>query len=147
MKPQINCNSEEWRTKVLPNCIFGLVFFTAGIPIMFICMFLYTRKDRYNPLFLKSYAIFWNKYQPGFYWWEIDLTYYGLKMLSWTGLIWGFKPVPKSILEEGRLGVSARTLQSTGVPAQATKTLAKNQSNEESEDDGHRALAAKVLSR
>lgn len=36
----------------------------------------------------------------GFYWWEIDLTYYGLKMLSWTGLIWGLKPVPKSVLEE-----------------------------------------------
>ena len=37
----------------------------------------------------------------GFYWWEIDLTYYGLKALSWTGLIWGLKPVPQSILEEG----------------------------------------------
>lgn len=37
----------------------------------------------------------------GFYWWEIDFTYYGLKLLSWTGLIWGLKPVPASILEEG----------------------------------------------
>ena len=37
----------------------------------------------------------------GFYWWEIDPTYYGLKMLSWTGLIWGLKPVPQSILDEG----------------------------------------------
>jgi stearoyl-CoA desaturase (delta-9 desaturase) len=36
----------------------------------------------------------------GFYWWEIDLTYYGLKALSWTGLIWGLKPVPHSIMEE-----------------------------------------------
>lgn len=36
----------------------------------------------------------------GFYWWEIDITYYGLKALSWTGLIWGLKPVPKSIMEE-----------------------------------------------
>ncbi|MBI5690754.1 MAG: fatty acid desaturase [Verrucomicrobia bacterium] len=36
----------------------------------------------------------------GFYWWEIDITYYGLKLLSWTGLIWGLKPVPKSIMEE-----------------------------------------------
>jgi len=36
----------------------------------------------------------------GFYWWEIDLTYYGLKLLSYTGLIWGFKDVPKSIYEE-----------------------------------------------
>lgn len=37
----------------------------------------------------------------GFYWWEIDPTYYGLKLLSWTGLIWGFKAVPESVLEEG----------------------------------------------
>ena len=36
----------------------------------------------------------------GFYWWEIDITYYGLKALSWTGFIWGLKPVPKSIFEE-----------------------------------------------
>jgi stearoyl-CoA desaturase (delta-9 desaturase) len=37
----------------------------------------------------------------GFYWWEIDPTYYGLKFLSWTRLIWGLKPVPESVLEEG----------------------------------------------
>ncbi len=36
----------------------------------------------------------------GFYWWEIDLTYYGLKLLSWTGFIWGLKPVPESIYAE-----------------------------------------------
>ncbi len=36
----------------------------------------------------------------GFYWWEIDPTYYGLKLLSWTGFIWGLKPVPQSIYEE-----------------------------------------------
>jgi stearoyl-CoA desaturase (delta-9 desaturase) len=36
----------------------------------------------------------------GFYWWEIDITYYLLKALSFTGLIWDLKPVPKSVLEE-----------------------------------------------
>lgn len=38
----------------------------------------------------------------GFYWWEIDPTYYGLKLLSWTGLIWGFKAVPATVLNEGK---------------------------------------------
>jgi len=38
----------------------------------------------------------------GFYWWEFDPTYYGLKLLSWTGLIWGLKAVPESVLREGR---------------------------------------------
>ncbi len=36
----------------------------------------------------------------GFYWWEIDITYYGLKALSWTGFIWGLKAVPQSVFEE-----------------------------------------------
>jgi stearoyl-CoA desaturase (delta-9 desaturase) len=40
--------------------------------------------------------------RQGFYWWEIDVTYYGLKMLSWMGLIWDLKPVPRSVLEEVR---------------------------------------------
>jgi stearoyl-CoA desaturase (Delta-9 desaturase) len=39
----------------------------------------------------------------GFYWWEIDLTYYGLKGLAWTGLIRDLKAVPKSVLAEGEL--------------------------------------------
>ncbi|HEY5080290.1 MAG TPA: acyl-CoA desaturase, partial [Opitutaceae bacterium] len=37
----------------------------------------------------------------GFFWWEIDITYYLLKSLSWTGLIWGLKAVPASVLSEG----------------------------------------------
>lgn len=38
----------------------------------------------------------------GFYWWEIDITYYGLKLLSWVGLVWDLRPVPEKILAEGR---------------------------------------------
>ena len=30
----------------------------------------------------------------GFFWWEIDITYYGLKALSWVGIIHGLKQVP-----------------------------------------------------
>ncbi|HVZ66085.1 MAG TPA: acyl-CoA desaturase [Lacunisphaera sp.] len=36
----------------------------------------------------------------GFYWWEVDPTYYLLKALSWTGFIWGLKSVPQSIYDE-----------------------------------------------
>lgn len=36
----------------------------------------------------------------GFYWWEIDPTYYALRLLSWTGFIWGLKPVPASVYTE-----------------------------------------------
>jgi stearoyl-CoA desaturase (delta-9 desaturase) len=35
--------------------------------------------------------------RQGFYWWEIDMTYYGLKMLSWLGIIRDLKPVPAHV--------------------------------------------------
>ncbi|AFM10857.1 acyl-CoA desaturase [Turneriella parva] len=33
----------------------------------------------------------------GFYWWEIDMTYYILRFLGLFGLVWNFKEVPKAI--------------------------------------------------
>ncbi len=38
--------------------------------------------------------------RQGFRWWEIDLTYYGLKVLSWLGIVWNLKPVPVSVQQE-----------------------------------------------
>jgi stearoyl-CoA desaturase (Delta-9 desaturase) len=35
----------------------------------------------------------------GFYWWEIDFTYYGLRILEATGLIWNLRKVPVEIRE------------------------------------------------
>lgn len=35
--------------------------------------------------------------RQGFYWWEIDLTWYGLKLLESLGLIWDLRVVPASI--------------------------------------------------
>jgi stearoyl-CoA desaturase (delta-9 desaturase) len=40
--------------------------------------------------------------RQGFYWYEYDITYYILKILSWLGLVWDLRPVPQSVLEEGR---------------------------------------------
>lgn len=40
--------------------------------------------------------------RQGFYWWEIDFTYYGLLVLSKLGLIWDLKKVPAHILDKGR---------------------------------------------
>ncbi len=33
----------------------------------------------------------------GFYWWEVDLTYYGLKLMEKCGLIWDLRTVPTNI--------------------------------------------------
>lgn len=41
--------------------------------------------------------------RQGFFWWEVDLTYYGLKILSWLGIIWKLHPVPDHAYQvEGR---------------------------------------------
>jgi stearoyl-CoA desaturase (delta-9 desaturase) len=39
--------------------------------------------------------------RQGFYWWEFDPTFYGLKLLEKLGLIWDLNPVPERILAEG----------------------------------------------
>ena len=40
--------------------------------------------------------------RQGFRWWEIDLTYYGLRLMSWFGLVWDLKPVPAMVLHSRR---------------------------------------------
>lgn len=35
--------------------------------------------------------------RQGFFWWEIDITWYILKVFSWFGLIWDLKGVPKHV--------------------------------------------------
>jgi len=35
--------------------------------------------------------------RQGFFWWELDLTYYLLKVMSLLGLIWNLKSVPKQL--------------------------------------------------
>jgi stearoyl-CoA desaturase (delta-9 desaturase) len=43
--------------------------------------------------------------RQGFLWWEIDPTFYVLKALSWTGLVWDLKTPPDAVLRnEQRLG-------------------------------------------
>ena len=36
--------------------------------------------------------------RQGFYWWEIDLTYYGLRVLAALGIIWDLKELPTEML-------------------------------------------------
>ncbi|MBI3784339.1 MAG: acyl-CoA desaturase [Deltaproteobacteria bacterium] len=38
--------------------------------------------------------------RQGFYWWEIDVTHYVLRSLSWLGLVWDLREPPPSIYLE-----------------------------------------------
>jgi stearoyl-CoA desaturase (delta-9 desaturase) len=41
--------------------------------------------------------------RQGFYWWEIDMTYYLLVGLSWVGIVRDLRPVPRSRLLTNRM--------------------------------------------
>ena len=50
--------------------------------------------------------------RQGFRWWEVDATFYILKALSWTGLVWDLKSPPRELVRnEHRLG--RRTIERT----------------------------------
>lgn len=38
--------------------------------------------------------------RQGFRWWEIDLTWYGLRLMAALGLVWDLKPVPAWVLRK-----------------------------------------------
>jgi stearoyl-CoA desaturase (delta-9 desaturase) len=37
--------------------------------------------------------------RQGFYWWEIDISHYVLKVLSWMGLVWDLRTPPQRVYE------------------------------------------------
>ena len=39
----------------------------------------------------------------GFYWWEIDITYYLLKLLNTFGIIWGMRTISSNIRESNKI--------------------------------------------
>ena len=43
--------------------------------------------------------------RQGFYWYEVDLTWYGLKALGWIGIVKDMKRPPARVLDAGRAGI------------------------------------------
>ena len=40
--------------------------------------------------------------RQGFYWWELDVSYYVIRALSAAGLVWDVREPPQRVLDEGR---------------------------------------------
>ena len=40
--------------------------------------------------------------RQGFRWWEVDMTYYLLTMLSWTGVVWDLRAPPDAVIRDER---------------------------------------------
>jgi stearoyl-CoA desaturase (delta-9 desaturase) len=68
-----------------------------------------TRDDSRNNLWLalitfgegwhNNHHFFPSSARQGFRWWEIDISYYLLVMMSWFGLVWDLKPVPARVVK------------------------------------------------
>lgn len=57
-----------------------------------------------------------NSTRQGFFWWEIDLTYYILRFMSMLHLVWALKPVPERILYPHPQNVEEREWQTSQTP-------------------------------
>jgi len=51
-----------------------------------------------------------NSARQGFFWWEIDLSYYALVVLSWFGVIWELHQPPRKLLESVQMGAATEVL-------------------------------------
>jgi stearoyl-CoA desaturase (delta-9 desaturase) len=65
----------------------------------------------------------------GFFWWEIDLTFYALKALSWVGIVWDLHTPPQKVLEgnlEPRVPAKKRPaiIEAPALPALVRESLA-----------------------
>lgn len=45
--------------------------------------------------------------RQGFAWWEVDLTYYGLRILQALGLVWDLRPVPERIIRQYKVSAES----------------------------------------
>ncbi|HEX7271574.1 MAG TPA: acyl-CoA desaturase, partial [Casimicrobiaceae bacterium] len=53
--------------------------------------------------------------RTGFFWWEIDLTYWIIKVLERCGIVWDLREVPKEVLDEGRKAL--KLARNTAIPS------------------------------
>jgi stearoyl-CoA desaturase (delta-9 desaturase) len=54
--------------------------------------------------------------RQGFFWWEVDLTYYGLRLLQLVGLIWDVRGVPDHVRAGTRKAVEAAAVGAEAGP-------------------------------
>jgi len=52
----------------------------------------------------------------GFFWWEIDVTFYVLKVLSWVGLVWDLHAPPRHVRDAQRIGSGATSAPAAIAP-------------------------------
>ena len=49
--------------------------------------------------------------RQGFYWWEIDMSHYTLKALSWVGIVWDLRTPPPELASARSLPSGSNSLE------------------------------------
>ncbi|MBI3723350.1 acyl-CoA desaturase [bacterium] len=52
----------------------------------------------------------------GFRWWEVDMSFEILRVLSWVGIVWNVRRAPDEVLAEGRLPLAPLDVPATARP-------------------------------
>ncbi len=106
-----------WQMLVWGFCISTVVLFHATVTINSLAhrfgrRRFDTRDDSRNNLWLalltfgegwhNNHHFYPGSVREGFRWWEIDLTWYGLRLLAAFGLVWGLRPVPAWVADRVR---------------------------------------------
>jgi len=106
-----------WQMLVWGFCISTVVLFHATVTINSLAhrfgrRRFDTRDDSRNNLWLalltfgegwhNNHHFYPGSVRQGFRWWEIDLTWYGLRLLAAFGLVWGLRPVPAWVADRVR---------------------------------------------
>jgi stearoyl-CoA desaturase (delta-9 desaturase) len=55
--------------------------------------------------------------RQGFRWWQIDMTFYALRALSWVGIVRDLRPVPVTVIEEARAAKARDRASGTSRPS------------------------------
>jgi stearoyl-CoA desaturase (Delta-9 desaturase) len=61
--------------------------------------------------------------RQGFYWWEVDISYYVLKVFEWLGLVWDVEGVPPHIRDN--VAAPERTRVAAARSSHSPRTLAR----------------------
>lgn len=108
--PQLNTSGPQmlvWAFLLSTILLYHVTYSINSVAHVFGSRRFPTRDDSRNNLWLAliTFGEGWHNnhhYYPasarqGFYWWEVDVTYYVLVALSWLGLVWDLKGVPQRV--------------------------------------------------